>query len=123
MTKQEVIKILKLIKSTVFLGNRKFLDALDRAIELLAQPEPCEDAVSRNLVLSEVKSGLIRTIDGEDWKRVSENVRDIKAMPCVTPKMRTGKWIVHYECPKCGEITREMTECCLFCGAKMGGAE
>lgn len=40
MTKQEVIKILKLIKSTVFLGNRKFLDALDRAIELLALPEP-----------------------------------------------------------------------------------
>ena len=51
MTKQEVIKILSLIKSTVFLGNRKFLDALDCAIELLAEPEPCEDAVSKALVL------------------------------------------------------------------------
>ena len=45
--------------------------------------ELCEDAVSRNLVLSEVKSGMIRTIDGENWKRVSENVRDIKALPPV----------------------------------------
>ena len=42
MTKQEVIKILSLIKSTVFLGNCKFLDALDRAIELLKQPEDCD---------------------------------------------------------------------------------
>lgn len=39
MTKQEVIKMLSLIKSTVYLGNRKFLDALGCAIKLLAQPE------------------------------------------------------------------------------------
>lgn len=49
MTKQEVIKVLKLIKSTVFLGNRKFLDALDRAIELLKQPEQQWIPVSERL--------------------------------------------------------------------------
>lgn len=46
MTKNEVIKSLKLIKSTVYLGNRKFMDAIDCAIESLEQPErrwiPCD---------------------------------------------------------------------------------
>jgi predicted RNA-binding Zn-ribbon protein involved in translation (DUF1610 family) len=30
-----------------------------------------------------------------------------------------GKWIVHYECPKCGEITKNFMEYCPFCGADM----
>ena len=34
-----------------------------------------------------------------------------------------NKWIIYYECPKCGEITRNNTECCPFCGAKMSGGE
>jgi hypothetical protein len=39
MSRKEVIKLLKLIKSTVYLGNRKFLDALEFAINYLNQPE------------------------------------------------------------------------------------
>lgn len=42
MTRDEVRKVLKLIKSTVYLGNRKFLDALDCAVDLLTQPEQPE---------------------------------------------------------------------------------
>ena len=34
-----------------------------------------------------------------------------------------GKWIVHYECPKCGEITKNFMEYCPFCGADMRGEE
>lgn len=40
MSRKEVIKLLKLIKSTVYLGNRKFIDALEFAINYLNQPEP-----------------------------------------------------------------------------------
>lgn len=40
MSRKEVIKLLKTIKSTVYLGNRKFFDALEFAINYLNQPEP-----------------------------------------------------------------------------------
>jgi hypothetical protein len=47
MSRKEVIKLLKLIKSTVYLGNSKFLDALEFAINYLNQPEqrwiPCSE--------------------------------------------------------------------------------
>lgn len=39
MSREEVIKLLKMIKSTVYLGNRKFFDALESAISYLRQPE------------------------------------------------------------------------------------
>lgn len=32
---------------------------------------------------------------------------------------KKGKWIVHYECPKCGEITKDFMEYCPFCGADL----
>ena len=47
----------------------------------------------------------------------------IREQPTIEPERKTGKWIVHYECPKCGEITKDFTECCPFCGAEMGGSE
>ena len=40
MTREEVIKLLALIRSTVYLGNRKFFNALEFAISYLRQPEP-----------------------------------------------------------------------------------
>lgn len=47
MSRKEVIKLLKLIKSTVYLGNRKLFDALEFAINYLNQPKqqwiPCSD--------------------------------------------------------------------------------
>ena len=52
MSRKEVIKLLKLIKSTVYLGNRKFLDALEFAINYLNQPEqqwiPCSERLPDN---------------------------------------------------------------------------
>ena len=47
----------------------------------------------------------------------------IKTLPSVTPERKTGKWIVHYECPKCGEITKDFTEYCPFCNADMRGKQ
>ena len=56
----------------------------------------------------------------EDVKKVTDEVvKETKKLPTVTPKRKTGKWIVYYECPKCGEITKDFTEYCPFCGADM----
>ena len=106
-------------------------DAVSREKIKALEQEPCEDAVSRNLVLTEVKSGMIRTIDGENWKRVSDNVRDIRALPSVTPKQRTGKWIdvdvmgvPAQACDQCNTFfllayTGGGHHYCPNCGAKM----
>ena len=42
-----------------------------------------------------------------------------KYKPSAQPERKTGKWIVYYECPKCGEITKDFMEYCPFCGADM----
>ena len=60
MSRDEVIKLLKLIKSTVYLGNRKFLDALEFAISYLRQPErkkgkwiPCSERLPDDVQIGE----------------------------------------------------------------------
>ena len=47
----------------------------------------------------------------------------LKSLPSAQPERKTGKWIVHYECPKCGEITKDFTEYCPFCDADMRGEQ
>ena len=47
--------------------------------------------------------------------------RKPKDFPTIEPQRIRGKWIVHYECPKCGELTKDFTEHCQFCGADMRG--
>ena len=84
MTKQEVIKILSLIKSTVFLGNRKFLDALDCAIELLEQPEPCKDAVSRQAAIGAISSMFASTPTQMDMKEDCLGI--IENLPSAQPE-------------------------------------
>ena len=71
-----------------------------------------------------------RLIDGdkliEDLRRYGhENISVdglegiIALIPSANPERKTGKWIVHYECPKCGESTKDFTEYCPFCNADM----
>ena len=116
--------------------DSEYIEAFGMAIKALEQ-EPCEDAISRNMALSEVKSGMIRTIDGENWKRVNDNVRDILALPSVTPKQRTGRWIDEgfyaeghsehaYRCSECDEHYIGYVgehKYCPNCGVKMEESE
>ena len=63
------------------------------------------------------------------WLLKSENqakhIQDLEArnskQPTIEPKK--GKWIVYYECPKCGEITKDFTEYCPFCGTDVRGEQ
>lgn len=34
-------------------------------------------------------------------------------------RRKKSKWIVYYECPECGEITKDFAEYCPFCNADM----
>lgn len=98
------------------------------------EQEPCGDCVSRQEVLSEVKSGMIRPIDGENWKRVSDNVRDILALPPVSPQPKMGRWNFtkhygrdYYVCLVCGMERMDDHSSgwnyCPNCGAKMQEVE
>ncbi len=83
----------------------------------------CEDAVSRKSILDKIS-------EKDNWEKydrynvgLSDARRIVQDEPSVTPKRKTGKWIVHYECPKCGEITKDFTEYCPFCFADMRGEQ
>lgn len=47
----------------------------------------------------------------------------VRNQPSTQPNRKRGKWIVYYECPKCGEITKDFMEYCPFCNADMRGEE
>ena len=60
-----------------------------------------------------------------DWcdEGVCKKVSAIQNLPSAQPQRKMGKWIVYYECPKCGEITKDFTEYCPFCDADMRGEQ
>ena len=97
--------------------------------------ETCEDVVSREAVLN-----TLDTMDKAlDEDRTVEAYKELlkecyKELPPVTPKQRTGKWIVHerdgiedLECHQCGvwflheHLVRNSF--CPNCGAKMEGED
>lgn len=100
-------------------------------LELLEQ-EPCEDAVSRQAVLDGVDRYIYKsqsTGTQDDFYSFAELV--VKALPPVTPKPRTGKWIPtqHFDewycptgvCSNCGIEYIYGLPFCPACGAKMEG--
>lgn len=96
------------------------------------RPEPCEDAVSRQAAIAQMQglpkwNGIIADscVDFEDVISVLENKENL---PPVTPKQRTGKWLINCDgyYPYCSECRIEpksgvMTDFCPNCGAKMLG--
>ena len=118
-------------------GIQKVIETIS---ELEAQPEPCEDAVSR----AEIKR-MINCINDhhaitpyKSVGAVTEHLTRIASnLPPVTPKQRTGRWIpqdhnkrvgnistcVYYSpiCSECGKVGNETYKYCPHCGAKMEG--
>ena len=99
-------------------------DLRKKLAEYLEQ-KPCEDAISRHDALNCVTFNEVRY----------RMVEDIKALPSVTPKEKTGKWIIEdmfdgdvaYRCSECNELfwiesgTPKDNEYnfCPNCGARM----
>ena len=131
MTREEAIKNLKWLLECSYVDD--FLDteneALDMAIKALEQ-EPCEDAISREdarmMLTCEIKDGMTIT---DYIKMVDKRLRQL---PSVTPKEKTGHWIVETDCEgktrtctcdNCGYTTGRYTwknpNYCANCGARM----
>ena len=109
--------------------SMSYLEALKeikRLKEALKQ-QPCEDAVSRHDALNCVTGNEVRY----------RMVNDIRALPSVTPKEKTGHWVNakvgklfpsnDYKCSECGNILdfdgvncgRGDANYCPNCGARM----
>lgn len=129
MSNEEIIARLEGMKGN---GYKEQEQAIDEAIEII-KSYPCEDAVSRQAVLEiTAETGALET------------QARVKALPPVTPKQRTGKWIRHtrvknvydiagvktwgikHQCDQCTFTTIAIEDFgyydyCPHCGAKMEG--
>lgn len=106
--------------------NCKLPEAVRMAIKALEQ-EPCEDAISRQAV-EEALYDYSRSCD-VNYAQIMER---IDALPPVTPKQRTGHWVLSrsdsgarsYQCSLCGHWHPLHDHSlgfryCNWCGAKM----
>lgn len=104
--------------------NSKIYQEHKLVLELLQQ-ETCEDAVSREAVLEKINNIGVKGF--VDYNSYSEMFDFVDTLPPVTPKQRTGKWIItsftdRYICSECGHdlITQYKPDnYCSYCGAKM----
>ena len=101
MTREEAIR--ELIAMKPHIESRMSIvgtDAYDMAIEALSQPP------------------------SDDWEKYSDKLwKEAYERGKAEAQQKQGKWIVYYECPKCGEITKNFTEYCPFCNADMRGEQ
>ena len=101
-------------------------------------PEPCEDAVSRRRLLSDLKKLIVAwekyPVMAEQLKGVETAIGYVEAIPSVTPKRKTGKWIslddsrgkyndYGFKCSECGEHSDYEENFCPNCGADMRGEQ
>ena len=116
-------------------GNGKYLHAVDAAAEnnewiplyfTECEQEPCEDAVSRKAAIVQLSHNKIEDDDCDVI--IQKDIEAIKALPPVTPKPRTGKWIdcgerdPIYRCSECGErVFGSYYKFCPYCAADMKG--
>jgi hypothetical protein len=79
------------------------------------EPEPCDDAVSRRGLLSDLKELTAAwgkyPVMAEQIKGVETAIRYVETIPSVTPERKKGKWIeeddgwdgVFWRCSECNE--------------------
>ena len=71
------------------------------------EPEPCEDAISRQRLLNDLKELIVAwekyPVMVEQIKGVETAIGYVKTIPSVTPKRKTGKWIREYSGVVCSE--------------------
>ena len=110
-------------------------EAYDMAIAVL-KIEPCEDCVSREVVLDTLTRIGYWKHDSKEAQTVAECMRAIEKLPPVTPKKKTGRWIrelIRNEkggcigakmiCSECGNDNKhdEYMDFCPNCDAEMKG--
>lgn len=139
MTKEEAIKIAQGLITDFKCESETMVDFCNVIIKALKQ-EPCDDYISRQAVLEVLKKNRYRfniSQEGYCEGKVlwSENLikddacKEIKQLPSVTPKEKTGQWIENaseyqnidppYICSECGNMHLRKTNYCDQCGARM----
>lgn len=101
----------------------------DEQIRTVVDAFTCEDAISRQAVLALAEKGTL--VSNGNYKSVSKAINEL---PSVTPKPKTGHWILldecsnsGYYCSKCNKKvvkegwsnTVKKIKYCPNCGAKM----
>ena len=134
MTREEAIELLDNLTGMVEDNQNSDYDmALKMAIKVLEQ-EPCEDAVSRQVVLKEIP--VLWNGNG-DKDYCMETLRDfVTELPPVTPTRKHGEWEretfdlgaelpirVGYQCSECGNDFDSEFNFCPHCGSDMKGGE
>ena len=147
ISKRAVIEIIEKARANVGHNlersiGKSFIEILDdvgRDVDRLppAQPEPCEDAVSRaeaKKILYDFAGHIVDTPNGIYQQAYKTYMSKMDKLPSVTPKQRAGKWIDLGDCEQCskckgthlkeiqtvyGKATWIKSKFCPNCGAKM----
>ena len=138
ISQQAAIDVLKELTAN---GTNKGMvfgeDAVHR-IEILpsVQPKPCEDAVSREAVLSMIDTYMNKSVELH-YLPTSDGIKKlISILPSVQPEHKTGQWIPvtngrgGHQCDKCGcyapsyqSGTEWLSKFCPECNADMRGEQ
>ena len=75
------------------------------------EPEPCEDAISRQRLLNDLKELIVvwgkYPVMAEPIKGIGTAIGYAAAIPSVTPERKMGKWIMLEECANAGYYCSE----------------
>ena len=114
--------------------NEKDIEAFEMAIKALSA-EPCEDAISRQAARKIILDEFEGWPTDEEVAQLKRLTKQIDDLPSVTPKQRTGWWIMtggcfkgysclsYFECSCCHKSSLEKGCFCPNCGAKMEGEQ
>lgn len=111
-------------------GVNRSIDAI-KALPT-AQPEPCEDAVSRLEIVRNLHKYFKEGFEQDKWWNSGHVIHAIMDAPSATPKQRTGKWIFtkdyYWICSECGKNptrgvgyvqgSSELFPHCPYCGSR-----
>ena len=118
--------VLDLAKKGVLISNGSYKSVCKAINEIPpVNPQPCEDAISRQAVQDYVAKYLSQYLYNDVREAVEVIDEYIGELPSVTPQPKTGHWI-HFasgdDCSECGWSTGKYispSKYCPNCGAMM----
>ena len=91
----------------------------EKRTENTRQTHSC-DLIDRQAAIEETKKCYHHCTIPDDYHISAVDIQyRISKLPSVTPKTKTGKWIVRYECPNCGEGRSYAFDTCPMCGREL----
>ena len=113
------------LQNAAWLRTNEDRERIEGAVEFLCG-EPCEDTISRQAALDTIESWLSCDDYNEAERHIMRATQSVLYdLPSVTPKQRTGHWIIisptDMYCSECNEIEHLDTsrKFCAYCGTRM----